>query len=84
MEFQEALGKYFRVRGNIASGQVDKPRVRGRWALAQAMADMGFRSGVEIGTLYGDSAEIWCSMNPQLHLTCIDPYGPYRDRKSVV
>ncbi len=80
MEFQEALGKHFRVRGNIADGRGDNPRPRGRWALAKAMADMGHRSGVEIGTLYGDSAEIWCSVNPQLHLTCIDPYGPYRKR----
>lgn len=80
MEFQEALGKYFRVRGNIADGLGEQPRPRGRWALAKAMADMGFRSGVEIGTLYGDSAEIWCSTNPQMHLTCIDPYGPYRKR----
>ena len=80
MEFKEALGKYFRVRGNVASEQIDKPRNRGRWALALAMNDMGFRSGVEIGTLYGDSAEMWCSTNPQLHLTCIDPYGPYRKR----
>lgn len=80
MEFQEALAKYFRVRGNQASGQVDKPRPRGRWALAMSMADMGFQSGVEIGTQYGDSAEIWCSVNPQLKLTCIDPYGDYRKR----
>ena len=80
MDFQEALGKYFRLRGLVARGQIDKPRNRGRWALAHAMADMGFRSGVEIGTLYGDSAEIWCSVNPQLHLTCIDPYLEYRKR----
>lgn len=80
MDLQEALVKYFRVRGNVAVGQVDKPRPRGRWALAMSMADMGFRSGVEIGTQYGDSAEMWCSVNPQLHLTCIDPYAEYRKR----
>ena len=80
MEFKEVLEKYFRVRGNVAKGLGTEARNRGRWALARAMADMAFRSGVEIGTLYGDSAEMWCSMNPQLHLTCIDPYGEYRKR----
>lgn len=80
MEFQKVLAKYFRVRGIVASGQGPEPRNRGRWALARGMADMGFREGVEIGTLYGDSAEMWCSANPRLHLTCIDPYGEYRKR----
>jgi hypothetical protein len=80
MQFQEALAKYFRVNGHVARGQVDKPRNRGRWGLAYMTADMGFRSGVEIGTLHGDSAEMWCTVNPQLHLTCIDPYGDYRRR----
>jgi hypothetical protein len=41
------------------------------------MADMGFQSGVEVGTLYGDSAEIWCSVNQQMKLSCVDPYGDY-------
>lgn len=77
MEFQEALAKHFKIRGNVASGQVDKPRNHGRWALALAMADMGFQSGVEVGTLYGDSAEIWCSVNPKMKLNCVDPYGDY-------
>ena len=41
------------------------------------MADMGFRVGVEVGVQYGGSAEMFCTVNPQLHLTCIDPYLPY-------
>jgi predicted O-methyltransferase YrrM len=80
MEFKEALAKYIRLRGNVASGQVSEPRNRGRWALAISMAEMEFRAGAEIGTLHGDSAEMWCRCNPQLHLTCIDPYGEYRKR----
>ncbi len=80
MEFQEGLAKYFQLsRDNVADGR-DSKKPRGRWALGHLMADMGFRVGVEIGTMYGDSAEIWCSTNPQLHLTCIDPYGEYRKR----
>lgn len=45
--------------------------------MAYAMADMGFRTGVEVGTYFGGSAELWCSNNPSLHLTCVDPYMPY-------
>lgn len=76
--FERALKRYFRKRrNNVVSGNVDKPRERGRWALAYAMRDMGFREGVEVGTQYGISAEMWCSANPQLHLTCIDPYAGY-------
>ncbi len=78
---QELLAKHFQsYRDNVVDGRVDKLRPKGRWALGYMMADMGFRVGVEIGTMYGDSAEIWCSANPQLHLTCIDPYGEYRRR----
>lgn len=37
------------------------------------------RKGVEVGVLRGDSAQVWCTVNPQLHLTGIDPYEPYPD-----
>jgi len=81
IEFKEALVKHFRVRGNVAIGKVRKRTDRGRWALAHAMADMEFRVGVEVGSLFGDSAELWCSVNPQLKLTCVDPYGNYFGRR---
>lgn len=82
LDFQEAFQKYFKVRGaHVVSGLADKPRNRGRWALAYTMADMGFTKGVEIGVQYGGSAELWCSTNPQLQLTGIDPYVSYRRRK---
>jgi len=81
MKFQEAIAKHFRLRGNVAIGKVHKRVNRGRWGLAHAMEDMEFRTGVEVGSLYGDSAELWCSVNPQLKLTCVDPYGNYRGRR---
>lgn len=62
-------------------GRVSNPRCRSRWALAYAMADMGFRTGVEIGVQRGASAEIWCTANPGLQLTGIDPYVEYRNRR---
>jgi predicted O-methyltransferase YrrM len=86
MDFQKVLRKHFKSSGNVVSGRAERQRNhgrldRGRWALAYAMADMEFRTGVEIGTQYGDSAEIWCTANSSLHLTCIDPYGLYRKRR---
>jgi predicted O-methyltransferase YrrM len=41
------------------------------------MAAMEFRAGVEVGTKHGTSAEMWCKANPNLHLTCVDPYLAY-------
>src|SRR5574343_307255 len=74
----DVFRRYFRPRRNhVVSGRVDKPRNRGRWALGYAMAEMGFRTGVEVGVMYGDSAEMWCQTNPYLHLTCVDPFGKY-------
>jgi predicted O-methyltransferase YrrM len=82
MEFRESLAKHFKVwRNHVARGRGAELRNRGRYALARVMADLGFRSGVEVGTERGSSAVIWCAANPQLHLTCIDPYGSYRNRR---
>jgi len=83
MKFQEVLKKHFKpVRGNVLLGRVKKHEVpHGRWALAYAMADLDFLSGVEIGVMGGASAKIWCTANPQMHLTGIDPFGSYRRRR---
>lgn len=44
------------------------------------MRDLEYRVGVEIGTYLGESAALWCSTNPDLKLTCIDPYRVYNAR----
>ena len=84
---QEVFRRHFkRGRNHVASGRAEQQHYRGRWSLAYAMRDMGLREGVEVGVQYGGSAEIWCSVNPQLHLIGIDPYEPYPDlrgRKTV-
>lgn len=59
----------------------------GRDDLAHYFAEAGYTQGVEVGTEYGEYAEILCQANPQLHLTCVDPYtaySDYRDHKSQV
>lgn len=57
----------------------------GRDDLAQLFGIHGFNYGVEVGTEHGEYAEVLCKANPQLHLTCVDPYTAYpdyRDHKS--
>ena len=86
LPFDEGLRKYFRFYGDNDSLPFGlKPRRQrqdGRDLLARLMRDMEFRTGAEIGTQYGYSAKIWCEANPDLHLTCIDPYGLYEMRTS--
>lgn len=92
MTFQEALDRYFKFRNDPERDNLPilaTPRYRwgkpgdfGRSALAKVMRDLEFRKGAEIGTFVGSSAIMWCSVNPQLHLTCVDPYKPYRARPS--
>ena len=53
--------------------------------LAQLFADLNFNRGVEIGTEYGLYAETLCKANPNLFLSCVDPYKAYpayRDHKT--
>ena len=48
-----------------------------RLTLASTFKDLGYTSGVEIGTKYGRFAEELCKRNPQLKLTCVDPWVAY-------
>jgi len=87
MTFQEALRKFFTFRthqwqDNLPIRAINRKAWggrgdRGRATLAYMMAALEFRTGVEVGTKHGSSAQIWCEANPQLHLTCIDPYTAY-------
>lgn len=45
-----------------------------RLAMAQTMAELGFKRGVEIGTAAGDHALLLCQNIPNLTLYCIDPW----------
>lgn len=48
-----------------------------RLSLADAFRDLGFTSGVEVGTQRGLYARELCQRNPNLHLTCVDPWKEY-------
>lgn len=57
----------------------------GRKTLALMLAELGFNTGVEVGTWRGQFAEILLKANPALQLYCVDPwktYGGYTDFKS--
>ena len=93
MNFQEALLRNFKFRRNrercslpIVTILRRKRRrgelVSGITGLADMMRDMECRVGVEIGTYLGGTATIWCRVNPNLELTCIDPYRSYPGRPS--
>jgi predicted O-methyltransferase YrrM len=86
LSLDEGLQKYFRFYGEDDSLPFGvkgrKVRQDGRELLAKMMRDMGFHTGIEIGTQYGLSAELWYQILPDLQLTCIDPYGLYDRRQS--
>lgn len=56
-----------------------------RLDLCHLFAAMGFRRGVEVGVWIGLFSEQLCLANPDLHLTCVDPwlqYKHYNERKN--
>lgn len=46
----------------------------GRECIASVLKDMGAKNGVEIGVRKGLSAIVWMEKNPEMKLTCIDPW----------
>lgn len=81
---QSSIENYFTIRyghDNLpicAHTKANTPG--GRQQIAKMMHEMGLRSGIEIGTAYGESAVMWCEAIPGLELTCIDPYIGSRER----
>ena len=92
MHFQDAVVRHFKFTGRAARDNLPAlaiakynwgpPGDHGRRSLPRMLRDMRCRSGVEVGTHRGESAEFWLKNSPQLHLTCIDPYIAYNARHS--
>jgi hypothetical protein len=55
----------------------------GRSDLARLFHELGFTKGAEIGTWEGGYAEIICKANPDVHLTCVDPWSAYDGYKEI-
>jgi len=48
-----------------------------RQDLAEIMAEMGYKTGAEIGVAQGTFSEVLCQTIPNLHLMCVDPWQAY-------
>jgi predicted O-methyltransferase YrrM len=56
----------------------------GRNNLADLFCELGFKTGVEIGTERGLYAEVLCKANPKAKLFCIDPWKIYPEYRDIV
>lgn len=56
---------------------IEIPNV-GRDSLAGWLHELDFKTGVEVGVAAGEYSEILCKANPQMKLSGIDPFRPYR------
>lgn len=84
--FRPLMREFFRLPGSEETDNLPilarQLQNGGRAAIANVMREMGVQSGIEIGTRWGHSAQLWCESIPGLKLTCIDPYVAYHTRKS--
>lgn len=49
--------------------------------LAQLFAEVGYKTGAEIGVRWGEYSKVLCESIPDLKLYCVDPYLPYMGRR---
>lgn len=68
----------FRRLGFIGDANPCISREAGRGHLARLFAQLGFTTGAEIGVWEGHYSSDLCAANPQLRLTCVDPWQEYR------
>jgi predicted O-methyltransferase YrrM len=76
METNEAIQRHFRFSGRNRNLPW-YPRRGKRGQLAILFGRLGFNEGVEVGTFRGVWALELMQANPELHLTCIDPWLKY-------
>lgn len=60
-----------------APSPIEIPNV-GRDNLASWLRELKFKKGVEVGVAEGEYAEILCKANPQMEISGIDPFAPYK------
>jgi predicted O-methyltransferase YrrM len=82
----EAISKHFAtsMRRMEADNMPILVRRGDRNTLAACLADLRFNRGVEIGTQRGHYAMRLCKANPNLNLTCIDPWLPIGTMKKDI
>jgi hypothetical protein len=77
MTTDEAIQRKFRFRGRMSHLPFFARQDVTRKDLATLFAELGFIEGVEIGTYLAEFACLLLSLNPKLHLTCVDPWMAY-------
>lgn len=73
------VNRHLRRRFGVHRGDTlpFKTRRCSRVTLAQAMAELGYKTGVEVGVQKGLYSEVLCKSIPGLKLKCVDPWAPY-------
>lgn len=77
------IAKLIHKKYNIKTDVVEIPNVT-RDDLADFLAELDFRRGVEVGVAAGEYSETLMKANPNLKLLGVDPYMPYRGYKDFV
>ena len=86
--FDTIVRKHFRVKAKdnlpIVAARLRRiegePAIHERVSLARVLFDMKCLNAVEIGVAAGKSSEIWVKSNPDMKLTCIDPWAAKQNR----
>lgn len=73
------LAQYARLNFKVRGRNDNMPRLAktDRVGFAKALGDLGLNKGVEVGVREGIHSLILCQQNPNIELTCIDPWAPY-------
>jgi len=76
MKLHDAIRKKFRFLGRTDNLPWSAPR-SSRNGLAELFFELGFNKGVEIGVRAGAYSMVLCKANPNIDLTCVDPWIAY-------
>ena len=74
-----SLARYARRNFRTRGRNDNMPRLAktDRIGFAKALGEMGMNKGVEVGVREGIHSLILCEQNPNIELTCVDPWAPY-------
>lgn len=77
------IAKLIHKKYNIKTDVIEIPNVT-RDDLAEFIAEVGSKLGVEVGVAAGDYSETLMKANPTMHLYGVDPHEGYRGYKDFV
>jgi len=83
MTTDQAIQRKFDFRGRMRNLPFYSRGPSTRDDLAVLFHELGFTTGVEVGTWKGNFAEVLCNANPALRLSCVDPWMPYQNKSQA-